>query len=104
MDKELDWDFIHKVNRAYWKFPDDLLEKILQKNPKIKNILDVGCGKGELVAHLRNLGYAAEGIDISSEAVHAKEKNSSLRRTVPRDLLRLEIWDSIKSQNSGKTS
>lgn len=34
----------------------------------VKKILDVGCGAGQVVAHLRNNGYEAYGIDIADGA------------------------------------
>jgi SAM-dependent methyltransferase len=32
-------------------------------------LLDVGCGKGDLLVRLRNLGWDVEGLDVDSEAV-----------------------------------
>src|SRR5690606_14015918 len=37
-------------------------------------ILDIGCGSGELVGYLNSEGYSAHGVDPSAEAV-AKSRN-----------------------------
>lgn len=38
--------------------------KTLRKNRDIRSVLDVGCGSGTLVQHLKQKGYRALGIDV----------------------------------------
>ncbi|MHC5613935.1 MAG: class I SAM-dependent DNA methyltransferase [Nostoc sp.] len=54
-----------------------LLEKfILQHIPKGAHILDLCCGKGELVQVLRIKGYKATGLDGSEEMLHYARENA----------------------------
>lgn len=74
MNKGKQWDDIHAGNIGYWQISDVLLIKILQKIGKVERVLDVGCGKGELVLRLRKRGYKAEGVDISLVALKSNRK------------------------------
>ena len=51
-------------------YPNYLAEEILKRNHldgKLK-LLDVGCGRGDLLKAFNNLGHAVEGVDLSSES------------------------------------
>lgn len=41
-----------------------------------QDVLDVGCGRGELLYHLKRMGAKAAGVDFSREAVDLSRKNS----------------------------
>jgi SAM-dependent methyltransferase len=43
----------------------------LSMRPGRPRLLDVGCGEGEFVAEMARLGWDAEGIDPTADAVHA---------------------------------
>ncbi|MBM4175388.1 MAG: class I SAM-dependent methyltransferase [Ignavibacteria bacterium] len=43
------------------------LQRIEQRFGKINSILEIGCGNGEFLAALRDLGYSVDGIEISSD-------------------------------------
>lgn len=47
-----------------------LLRNALLPVPKDRKIIDVGCGKGEFVEYLHDLGFPAVGLDISVEALN----------------------------------
>jgi cyclopropane fatty-acyl-phospholipid synthase-like methyltransferase len=49
---------------------------LLLKEYKIKNILDVGCGNGNMLMHLQNI-YEAKGIDISKSMVEIAIKKGA---------------------------
>lgn len=42
--------------------------------PKGARILDVGCGRGEFCAYFKELGYEAEGIDLSKTGIEYARK------------------------------
>ena len=48
----------------------DTIEKMLEFDPSIKNILDAGCREGLLVENLNQRGFNALGVDISSISVN----------------------------------
>jgi 2-polyprenyl-3-methyl-5-hydroxy-6-metoxy-1,4-benzoquinol methylase len=47
---------------------DDLFQTLVSAEPK-KPVLDIGCGRGEFVAHLQELGLKAYGIDLYRDAI-----------------------------------
>jgi trans-aconitate methyltransferase len=67
--KHLPWDDIYKEGIDYWQFPNELLNALMKNFPHNQHILDVGCGKGELVAQLLSMGHCVEGIDNSNTAI-----------------------------------
>ncbi len=62
-------------------------EKYLKLMPNdINTILDVGCGRGEFLYHLKNSGFEAEGCDFDDVCV---EKSSHFAPTKKADILEL---------------
>ena len=45
-------------------------EHILKHLPKEAHLLDIGCGKGEIVKIPIEKGYQVTGLDISEEMLH----------------------------------
>ena len=56
-------EFIPEERRA-------LLRNAILSVPKDRKIIDVGCGKGDFVEYIHDLGFPAVGLDISLEALH----------------------------------
>lgn len=52
-----------------------MIKEILEEY-NLRTILDVGCGRGFVVRHLRNLGYEAEGCEYGKETVELSVCNS----------------------------
>jgi SAM-dependent methyltransferase len=50
---------------------DDIVDRVLDADPKIEKVLDAACGSGLLVRAFRKRGIQAYGCDISAEAVAA---------------------------------
>jgi ubiquinone/menaquinone biosynthesis C-methylase UbiE len=67
-----DYDLYKKNNKYYY----DNLKKLLRKLiPSGKNVLEIGCGTGELLASLNpSRGY---GVDVSSEMVKVAKRKYS---------------------------
>ena len=60
----------------------------LTKLTPIKSILEVGCGRGWVVRHLRNLGFIADGMEYSDEAVRfsvCESRKGDLTEKLPYD-------------------
>ncbi|MFA6269320.1 MAG: methionine biosynthesis protein MetW [archaeon] len=56
-------------------------KSIIALIPKIKSVLDVGCGSGELMLYLKAKGVRVQGVDISSVAVSlAKKKGLDVKQ------------------------
>ncbi len=51
------------------------IKRILTEN-NLQNVIDVGCGRGWVVHHLRNLGIKADGMEYSKFAVENSVCNS----------------------------
>ena len=76
---------IEEYYEDYWEEPESyndptgpmrqaLFRKHLSHLPRGARVLDVGCGRGEFCAFFRELGLAAEGIDISRKGVEYARK------------------------------
>lgn len=60
----------------------ETVDKLLKKyDPKIKNIINFGCGTGKHDIELTRLGYHCHGIDMSSLMIDIAKENSALNET-----------------------
>jgi SAM-dependent methyltransferase len=71
------YDAIYSGFKDYAAESDIIARKIREISPNARTLLDVGCGTGEHVRHLRALGFRADGLDIDAELL------SVARRKVP---------------------
>jgi SAM-dependent methyltransferase len=58
-------------------YPDALFERIAQRLPTGANVLDIGCGTGELAIPLANIGFQVEGIDPSMAMIERAKAASA---------------------------
>lgn len=59
--------------------PSNYIDDFLKKLPLKASILDVGCGVGVDVKHMKTKGFSVEGIDLSKQMLSkAKEKNPDI--------------------------
>jgi len=67
----------YQVNgiRGHYKSTFNLIASLASKNDQI---LDYGCGGGELVAQLNNYGYKAQGFDVASDTVETAKIKTGL--------------------------
>jgi len=66
--------YTRAVDLKRLKFITDILKESI---PEKGNILDVGCGNGNISIHLGSKGYSVLGVDISEKAINtAKQTNS----------------------------
>lgn len=66
------FSFLEKAVNNFFLISDS---RILRKIKKTGRLLDLGCGKGDFLLSMKNLGYQVVGIDISQSACRlAKEK------------------------------
>jgi len=81
------------------KIRQDIVLSLL-KEIKPKKILDVGCGSGEPLIEMLNLGYETEGFDYSEEMLQkAKENLKSAGH--PEDIVHLNNMEDPKGIQSG---
>ena len=78
------WVMLKKLNFS---------KRIILKMVKGKNILDIGCGDGLLLEHIRKEGIIVKGIDISAKAI-------SLCRKRGLDCDQVDIADSLPFGNN----
>ncbi len=52
---------------------EEVIKRILELKPR--NILDVGCGPGSVLVHLKNKNIGLHGLDISEKMIEEAEKN-----------------------------
>jgi SAM-dependent methyltransferase len=75
--------------------PGVTFQAILDVQPKVgSRVLDVGCGRGKMVAILRSLGVDAHGIDPFTKEETAYVRRAHLQDTTAKD------WDLIMFQHS----
>ena len=68
---------LRNMNKDFYdgfEIPNYLSDLIRDK--KIKNILDYGCGTGQLVGALKKKGFEVYGMDSSDEAIKIGKKNN----------------------------
>ncbi|MBK8396973.1 MAG: class I SAM-dependent methyltransferase [Leptospiraceae bacterium] len=67
-------EYYYEIEKSGRKFQEEVqfLDEIYKKH-KIQSVLDIGCGTGEHVVALQEIGYKILGIDSSKEMIeHAK--------------------------------
>lgn len=79
--QEQEFGLFDRIRSYLLKHPRALLARILPKVPAIPSqvkggkILDVGCGTGETIAQLGELGWNVYGLDIDKNAVSAANRH-----------------------------
>ena len=69
-------EYYYEIEKSGRKFHEEVqfLDEIYKKH-KVQSILDIGCGTGEHVLALQEIGYKVLGIDSSKEMIeHAKQR------------------------------
>ncbi|MDA3838628.1 MAG: class I SAM-dependent methyltransferase [Candidatus Delongbacteria bacterium] len=102
---ENQYKYFRKIGREAWndsksiKLVSDLVLDTIQKHNLSKsiNILELGCGDGELSLSLAKLGYIVSGIDISPTAIEWAKKKALERDLKANfnvgDVLNMDIED-----------
>ncbi len=67
----------YRKNSLWWIFPKEMLFRSLQ-DISGKEILDMGCGEGELGTQLAKLGARVTGVDISPELIQVAKRRAEL--------------------------
>lgn len=86
-----DYDKYKKKNKYYY----DNLKKLLRiLIPKQKTVLEVGCGTGDLLVHLKpKKGY---GVDISSQMIKIAQKKHKKQRDIKFSTKRISQFKELK--------
>lgn len=63
------WEGISKIHNRFKKETNFLINIFKKYNPKVKNILDVGCGTGSHLNELYKKGFTGLGIDLNSNMI-----------------------------------
>lgn len=74
------WDAVFKEGKDFTSFNEIFIDEVLV--PKLSKIeqnteqklLDIGCGKGDLMFKMKNRGFIVSGIDASDEAMEVARK------------------------------
>jgi SAM-dependent methyltransferase len=75
------------IVRDYWNM-SQFLKNLPYKNPKGKKILDLGCGTGEFLFVVKNLGYEAYGVDFNEKAINIAKNLLGIENVYSDDVLR----------------
>lgn len=67
-------DLMEQVDHAHWT--DFVMTLIRSKGDEPKNILELGCGTGNITRELLDRGYEVVGIDISEEMLELAEEKT----------------------------
>ena len=66
----MDFQDYYNQKYSFYKTNSSREKRILQLIPQnVKTVLDIGCGRANLAATLKEKGYIVSGIDISDEAL-----------------------------------
>lgn len=66
----------HWSKSRYVKLRKAIIDRLPQEGKQFYNILDCGCGTGQMVNMLNHYGYKAKGIDFSKKAIEIALKSS----------------------------
>jgi len=94
-EEEVDYagklDILTKENcwlivKDYWNM-SQFLKNLPYKNPKGKKFLDLGCGTGEFLFVVQNLGYEAYGVDFNEKAINIAKNRLGIENVYSDDVL-----------------
>lgn len=77
MRKEYCW----LIFENYW-YMNQFLKHLPHKNPRGKKLLDLGCGGGEFLIIMQNLGYQVSGVDFSENAINFLKNNLGITKNI----------------------
>jgi len=95
-EKEVDYtsklEILTKENylsivKDYWNM-NQFLKYPLLKNLKGKKLLDIGCGTGEFLVVMQNLGYQVSGVDFNEKAVNFAKNHLDIENVYPDDVIK----------------
>lgn len=80
MTRAMDYDKAYRQTDSYFgEEPEPFFFQHFHLLDRARNVLDIGMGQGRHTLALARLGFAVEGIDPSSEAVHAADPKPGKR-------------------------
>ena len=78
-DMHYQLDKMQKLKRDYvYNRLLSLVDRVASKLPKMGKALDVGCGRGEIMAALSARGFTPYGIDLDEKCVELSEKEGTV--------------------------
>ncbi|MEC4892941.1 MAG: methyltransferase domain-containing protein [Oscillatoria sp. PMC 1051.18] len=98
-----DWAFAYQDERSSQLWLEFVGKYFLADLSPSSRILDVGCGKGELVNELINKGYQASGIDLSEEMLNFARQNAPRGEFIVGDICSLEMPPTYQAIISSST-
>lgn len=89
--ENIDWNMGYKNERDYKWLPTSRLTHILDRIdiPKGAQVLDIGCGTGQLCRDLVHRGFKVKGVDRSNAAIHQAQQSTML----PNEVIEFAVCD-----------
>ncbi|MCG6956954.1 MAG: class I SAM-dependent methyltransferase [Gemmatimonadetes bacterium] len=87
------YDLLYLGRKDYRAETEMIAGVIREGNPDARRVLDVGCGTGEHLRHLRDLGFEVDGVDLEPAFVDLARRKSPEARIQVGDMATLALPD-----------
>jgi SAM-dependent methyltransferase len=82
------------LGRTDYRAETEVIARVIRAaNPGARRILDVGCGTGEHLRHLRDMGFEVDGVDLEPAFVDLARRKSPEARIEVGDMATLSLPD-----------
>jgi SAM-dependent methyltransferase len=87
------YDLLYLGRKDYRAEAETIAGIVREANPDARRVLDVGCGTGEHLRHLRDMGFEVDGVDLEPSFVELARRKCPEARIEVGDMATLALPD-----------